>query len=104
MKLSPVNRRCSELLQFPIPRGKFIRALKKFIADLLKYGDRARVPTVKVPEQARIDTCTYIRHELPRFHFKPSPRPRHLISIGQKATTKIGERESKGIRHKGRAV
>ena len=29
----------------------------------------------------------------PRFHFQPSPRQGQLISIGQKATTKLGEEE-----------
>ena len=33
----------------------------------------------------------------PRFHFQPSPRQGQLISIGQKATTKLGEG---GERHK----
>ena len=41
----------------------------------------------------------------PRFHFQPSPRQGQLISIGQKATTKLGEEEGKkGIRHTGRVA
>ena len=44
----------------------------------------------------------------PRFHFQPSLRQGQLISIGQKATTKLGEeeggREGKGIRHTGRVA
>ena len=39
----------------------------------------------------------------PRFHFQPSPRRGQLISIGQKATTKLGEGR-KGIRHTGRVA
>ena len=91
-----IDRRVTRKLGVvPFP-NQALSTLSSFENNLRKFSCLIADPEVDIAP-----TVKGIR--FPRFHFQPSPRRGQLISIGQKATTKLGEGR-KGIRHTGRVA